>query len=283
MITDYSTTAIDKAYKRSRWLYKRFWGLGESGAMNFGFWYNVSQKPAVAQKQLFAALSKMATIPRQANWLDVGSGYGGGAFYLVQQLQANVTCINVSAYQQQKVQLKAQKLKLADRINTIVASVTEADLPVASFEGGWAIESLFHLSAADKEVALQRIFTALAPGATFTIADYFADEETSNEQEQKLLYRWKKGFKMPVLWPVEQWHTTASAAGFEFEKYTDVTERVRPGADKLAALGAKAFQLLRFVPGKWYFKTESRSLKAMGQALNAHLWQYGVLQLKKPL
>nr|WP_294566894.1 class I SAM-dependent methyltransferase [uncultured Rhodopila sp.] len=155
--------------------------------------------------------------------IDFGSGLGLPALLLAQTRGCAIEGVNASQYQIDIAQNHAAAQELADRVRFRLEDATRLSFPDASFDGGWFLESIFHMGHAD---ALREARRVLKPGALLLITDFLNLPHTAPDfitlQHEVLCAN----------------HTTAGAypdllaeAGFELLEFADLTGPVILAAD----------------------------------------------------
>ena len=105
--------------------------------------------------------------------LDLGCGTGLELnWYFAEHPSARVTGIDLS-----EGMLAALRKKFPDKaLNLIPGSYFEVPLGENRFDGAVSVESLHHFTQAEKLSLYRKLCTALKPGASFILTDYFAPD-----------------------------------------------------------------------------------------------------------
>lgn len=105
--------------------------------------------------------------------LDLGCGTGLELnWYFAEHPSARVTGIDLS-----EGMLAALRKKFPDKaLNLIPGSYFEVPLGENRFDGAVSVESLHHFTQAEKLPLYRKLCTALKPGASFIVTDYFAPD-----------------------------------------------------------------------------------------------------------
>ena len=105
--------------------------------------------------------------------LDLGCGTGLELnWYFAEHPSARVTGIDLS-----EGMLAALRKKFPDKaLNLIPGSYFEVPLGENRFDGAVSVESLHHFTQAEKLPLYRKLCTALKPGASFILTDYFAPD-----------------------------------------------------------------------------------------------------------
>jgi SAM-dependent methyltransferase len=102
--------------------------------------------------------------------LDLGSGTGTGTLALAQRFTgAGLTAVDMSAAMLGRLQEKARRLGVADRVTTIEADLDKGWPDTGPADLVWASASMHHL--ADPDRVLSDIFAALRPGGLLVVVE----------------------------------------------------------------------------------------------------------------
>jgi cyclopropane fatty-acyl-phospholipid synthase-like methyltransferase len=172
--------------------------------------------------------------------IDIGSGFGGPARYLAQNMGCLVTAIELqSAIHAAAVQL-TQRCGLSHRVAHVCADALDYSLPDATYDAvvGWL--AILHI--ADRPRLLARIARALRAGGSCYIEDCIRQTSVTKENLNDLasfLYG-------PSLSGIAEYETDLAAAGFRDIEATDVTENwARFAATRLVAFESDRARYVR--------------------------------------
>ena len=114
-----------------------------------------------------------------ARVLDLGCGTGLELkYYLARNPRASVVGIDLASGM-----LKKLESDLAEYdITTVCASYFDHPLGEKCFDGAVSVESLHHFTAEEKIPLYKKVCSALKPGSSFILTDYFS---TTDEEEKK--------------------------------------------------------------------------------------------------
>ena len=102
--------------------------------------------------------------------LDVGCGVGGPMKNIAQKSGANITGLNINAYQIEKAKAYIAQHGLASLCSFVQGNFMHTGLPDASFDAIYAIESTMH--APDKSTCFKELHRLLKPGGKFAGYEY---------------------------------------------------------------------------------------------------------------
>lgn len=129
-----------------------------------------------------------AALLPQGHILDLGCGTGLELnFYFALNPTAKVTGIDLS-----KGMLSQLQQKFPDwALHLICGSYFDVPLGDSVFDGAVSVESLHHFTAEEKLPLYRKLCTALKPGASFVLTDYFASDEEYEQFYRAELVRLK--------------------------------------------------------------------------------------------
>jgi len=196
------------------------WEIAARGHLHSGYWdeANSHAEPWVGPLRLTEWLIEKTPILPEQRFIDFGSGFGAPAILLAQRKGCLVDGVNASRYQVAKAITAAEEAGLADRVRFRVEDARAVNVADGSYDGGWFLESIFHMGHAK---ALQEARRVLKKGATLLITDFINHERTSQEflelQRDILLAEHGSLTAYPGL---------LADAGFEVVEMMDLTEEV---------------------------------------------------------
>jgi 27-O-demethylrifamycin SV methyltransferase len=141
------------------------------GNLHFGYWPSKDDQLSLADamEEMTAQLIRRLQPRPGDRILDVGCGNGTPALRLAQAHDVYVVGISVSQHQVDRASERAREAGLAGRVRFELANALDLPFETGSFDGAWAIESMFHMP--DKPRVLAGIARVLRPGGRFPIAD----------------------------------------------------------------------------------------------------------------
>lgn len=134
--------------------------FGHSGFSNWGYWLAETRTAVRACEQLVDKL--IAPIPHRGSVLDVGCGSGGTTARLAGMF-AEVTAINVSAYQVARTQERAPTCR------ALQMDASELSFPDASFDAVVSVEAVCHFRSKARFFA--HAHRVLKPGGWLALSD----------------------------------------------------------------------------------------------------------------
>ena len=175
---------IREHYDRVSPYYSSLWGEH----IHHGYWLRGDETKEQAQIQLIEHLARAAGIPRQADILDIGCGYGGSSIYLAKEYDARTTGITISPVQVQMAAKAATKAGVNSKFFLMDAEAMTFKEP---FDVLWSVESISHYQ--DHEKFFASAVKLLRPGGTMAIIDWFKKDGLTPSQHKKTLQPIEKG------------------------------------------------------------------------------------------
>jgi ubiquinone/menaquinone biosynthesis C-methylase UbiE len=189
--------------------------------LHFGYWVNKNDQSSLqeAEDHLTDLVAEYLSPVPGSRFLDAGCGMGKPALRIASMTGVSIVGINVARKELAVATERARKLALSDRVTFQYADMTNLPFESASFDGAYAIESLFHVS--ERADAIREMYRVLKPGGRFVFVDplvhNLASQKNSTEEAA-----WSGSFAT-LEYLTENLQTT----GFSEIKVLDLTESMR--------------------------------------------------------
>jgi sarcosine/dimethylglycine N-methyltransferase len=176
-----------------------------------------------------AALARRAGITPGAAVLDIGSGSGGPACYLVREFGCRLLGVDVSAVGHAEAEARARDGGLGHLAQFCLGDVHTIELPPAAFDVVIGLDSWCHIPR--RTALLQRCAQLLRPGGRVAFYDHVVRQPWAGDQRQHFCAVWRfadlespasylRALEVAGLEPL--WHEETSAYVTRF--YTRVLE-----------------------------------------------------------
>ena len=147
--------------------YATIWG-GED--IHIGLYESENDSIVDASRRTVAQMaSSVKDLDSKTRVLDIGSGYGGSARYLVKEFGCQVSCLNLSQIQNKRNRELNKKEGISLAINVIDGSFEEILLPDESVDLVWSQDAILH--SGDRKKVFQEVSRVLAKGGQFIFTD----------------------------------------------------------------------------------------------------------------
>ena len=147
--------------------YALIWG-GED--IHIGLYERPDDDIATASRRTVARMAAMlAPLAPTTRVLDVGAGYGGAARYLARHTGAEITCLNLSAVENERNRALTIEQRLSGRIVIVHGSFERIPEPDASFDAVWSQDAILH--SGDRRRVLEEIARVLKPRGELIFTD----------------------------------------------------------------------------------------------------------------
>ena len=198
-------------------VYRSIWGEH----VHHGFWRTGRETPREATEALIELVAGLLDpAPGQA-LCDIGCGYGGTAHYLAEHYRLAVTGLTISAAQ---AEVAYGRRPAAGALNFLKRDWLANDLPSASFDAAYAIESSEHM--VDKPRFFAEAHRVLRPSGRFVVCAWLARSAPSAFEVRHLLEPICREGRLPGMGSREEYEEMAAAAGFAPRGFEDIGPQV---------------------------------------------------------
>jgi sarcosine/dimethylglycine N-methyltransferase len=200
-----------------------------------------------------AQLADLAGITPDDEVLDAGSGIGGTARYLAERCRCHVVAVDLTEEYCQTARWLNQLSGLDDRITVRQADVT--DLPFEDAAFTVVISQHVQMNVADKAQLYGEARRVLAAGGRLAVWDIVAGEDG----EPDFPVPWADRPEYSHLTTSDRLRTAIETAGFEVERWNDLTGQAAAMMQTLLTLPPSPIGLQAFVPR---FESKASNLTA---------------------
>ncbi len=196
--------------------YRDVWG----DHVHHGLWLRGDETHDEAVRQLAELIGARAGVTAGMRLCDIGCGYGATARILASR-GARVTAMTISPAQ---FSIARRREEEGTNPQFVLGDWLANELPAEFFEAAIAIESSEHML--DKTGFFLQAHRVLRPRGRLVICAWLAAEKPSRWAKTWLLEPICREGRMPDLGSVTEYESLAQNAGFQLEKFEDVTRRV---------------------------------------------------------
>ena len=222
---------VDSYYRATDFDYRTIWRSHRNRARHFGFHYRGWLDHHRAVDRASANLADAGGIEAGTRVLDCGCGLGGTALWLGRNRGAQVTGIDLLAYQIASANAVARRSGCADKVSFVCGDATQTGFPDASFDVILMQEALCHLPC--KAAFYREAYRLLAPGGRLVVAEYMLRDGTTSPREADIVRRWCAGWAMPELWTSKEHAEAAGSCGFGTVEIHDESPAVEASLRRL--------------------------------------------------
>lgn len=275
--------SIISYYDATRLDYKILWFGKKNRSVHFGYYDHKVKTHSEALLNLNNVMAQKSAVCDGDIILDAGCGQGGSAVWLAQNFNVKVNGITLVPHQVKKAEKNAQKNGVAGKVSFSVQDYTHTNFQDESFSLIWACESMCH--AQEKINFYNEAFRLLKPGGRLICADYFRTARPLTGDGEKLLHDWLNGWSIKDIDTFEEHRKNAAIAGFTHFEHENITEFTKPSLRHLHSMASKLWQFGRLLKriGLRNHINHGNHFSSIKQfeALENHLWQYGLISVKK--
>jgi tocopherol O-methyltransferase len=205
-------------YQELDQIYREVWGEH----VHHGLWLTGRESPTLAVEQLVEKVREEAGIRPGDAVCDIGCGYGASARYLASKHGANVTAITITPAQ---YDYAVKTYPSNGNPRYVLRDWLENDLPTATFDAAYAIESTEHME--DKARAFAEAYRILKSGGRFAICAWIAKEKAERWEVRHLLEPICREGRLPGMGTETDYRELLTGAGFDVEAVSDISRQVR--------------------------------------------------------
>jgi sarcosine/dimethylglycine N-methyltransferase len=219
--TDDATIALARDYYDSAEaddFYRTIWG-GED--IHIGLYDNGLDIREASRRTIDRMAEKAGGLSGK-KVLDIGSGYGGAARVLAADHGAQVTCLNLSAVENERNRDLARQAGLADKIDVVDGSFDDIPFDPETFDLVWSQDAILH--APDRTAVLDEVTRVLKPEGGFIFTDPMQADTLQDTAALQPIY---DRIHLPDLASIGFYREQLSSRGFEEIEIEELTPHMR--------------------------------------------------------
>jgi sarcosine/dimethylglycine N-methyltransferase len=219
--------------------------------------------------------SSVKNLDSKTRVLDIGSGYGGSARYLVKQYGCQVGCLNLSETQNTRNRELNQKEGISLAINVIDGSFENIPLPDGSVDLVWSQDAILH--SGDRKKVFEEVFRVLAKGGQFIFTDPMKSAKCPPEMLKPILDR----IHLDSLGSIEYYQQLANDLGLKEIGIMDLSKNLPAHyARVLQELVAQHHTLIRVCAEEYLANMKVGLQHWVDAGMSGHL-TWGILHFQK--
>jgi sarcosine/dimethylglycine N-methyltransferase len=208
--TYYNSTDADR-------FYATIWG-GED--IHIGLYEDNNSISDASRRTVEKMASMVLNLNEKTRVLDIGSGYGGSARYLVEKFGCQVGCLNLSDVQNKRNRELNKTKGLALSINVVDGSFEDIPMPDGSVDVVWSQDAILH--SGDRQKVFQEVYRVLSPGGQFIFTDPMQSETCPPEALQPILDR----IHLDSLGSIDRYTKMLEELGFKKVQILDLSNQL---------------------------------------------------------
>lgn len=219
--------------------------------------------------------SMVANLNSNTRVLDIGSGYGGSARYLVKHFGCQVGCLSLSEVQNKRNRELNKAQKLALSINVIDGSFEDIPMPDHTVDLVWSQDAILH--SGDRRRVFTEAQRVLVPGGQLIFTDPMKSESCPQEVLQPILDR----IHLDSLGSVSLYRNLLEELGFSQIAFLDLSKHLAAHYARVLMEAEAQLWYLKRVCSEEYLESMKVGLQhwiTAGQ--DGHL-QWGILHFQK--
>ncbi|MGA1265363.1 MAG: SAM-dependent methyltransferase [Prochlorothrix sp.] len=165
--------------------YAEVWG-GED--IHIGLYESETEAIAPASQRTISRIAAtFGNLNQSTQLLDLGSGYGGTARYLVKNFGCSVTALNLSSVENQRHRKLNEKAGLADRITVIDGNFESIPAETNTFDAVCSQDAILH--SGQRAQVIAEVARVLKPGGHFVFTDPMQADNCPKQVLEPILNR----------------------------------------------------------------------------------------------
>lgn len=207
--------------------------------------------------------------------LDIGSGYGGAARYLVRKYQCPVVALNVSSVENQRARELNEAAGVGEQIRIVESSFEAIPEPDASFDVVWSQDAILH--AGDRARVFSEVARVLRDGGRFVFTDPMRSDSCPREVLGPILAR----LHLRDLGSPDSYRALAEPCGFVVEDYLPLTSHLVSHYTRvLASTRARLDELSQKIAGDYLERMQAGLEHWISAGEQGHL-DWGIFCLRR--
>jgi len=198
--------------------YRTIWG-GED--IHVGL-YDTGPDITAASRRTVERMAGKAGKLEGKHILDLGSGYGGAARVLASEYGAQVTCLNLSAVENERNRAMTCAAGLEDQITVVDGSFDSVPFDGPRFDLAWSQDAILH--APNRRAVLDEVARVLKPGGDFIFTDPMQADALQSKDALLPIY---DRIHLPDLASFGFYREELSERGFEEVEVEELTGHMR--------------------------------------------------------
>jgi sarcosine/dimethylglycine N-methyltransferase len=253
--------------------YYRVWG-GED--IHIGIYESPDEDIFTASARTVKKMtSLLPAIDENTKVLDMGSGYGGSARYLVSQFGCHVTCINLSDTENERNKVRTKEKGLEEYIDIHSDNFEKMPYDDESFDLIWMQDAILH--SGNKEQVFKEIQRVLKPGSHFIFTDPMQSDDCPDGVLEPILKRIHLG----ELGSVKRYRQLAAANNLEAVNILEMPDQLRQHyTNVLKGLNNQREELTE-VCSEDYLKNMESGLNHWIEGAKKGYLNWGIIHLQK--
>jgi len=196
--------------------YATVWG-GED--IHIGLYQGENDISAASQRTV-EKMASLLTLTKDTVVLDVGAGYGGSARYMSKTSGCRVTCLNLSAVQNQRNRMLNQEQNLLQLIEVIDGNFEEIPAEANTYDVVWSQDAILH--SGNRTKVLEEVTRVLKSKGEFIFTDIMQSQDCPEGVLQPVFDR----IHLDSLGSVDFYRQNLTRMGFDEIQFVNLSEQL---------------------------------------------------------
>ncbi|KPJ93941.1 MAG: methyltransferase [Gammaproteobacteria bacterium SG8_15] len=164
--------------------YAIIWG-GED--IHIGLYVQDDESIVDASQRTVTRMAEKLDVQQDFQVLDIGSGYGGAARYLVEKYGCSVTALNLSEKENERARILNKERGLDSKISVMDGSFEHIPAEENQFDVVWSQDAILH--SGNRQQVINEVARVLKPGGQFIFTDPMQSDNCPDGVLQPILDR----------------------------------------------------------------------------------------------
>ncbi|MDM8559910.1 methyltransferase domain-containing protein [Candidatus Parabeggiatoa sp. HSG14] len=173
-----------------------------------------------ASHRTIQKLVSLLTLNKSSKVLDMGSGYGGTARYLIKTVGCHVDCLNLSEVQNKRNRKLTEEQGLSANISIINGNFEAMNLEAQQYDVVLSQDAILH--SGNRQKVFEEVARVLKPGGEFI----FTDPMQSNDCPTGVLQPVLERIHLDSMGSIDFYLSIAKELGFETVQVIEMTEQL---------------------------------------------------------
>ncbi|WP_413165550.1 methyltransferase domain-containing protein [Capilliphycus salinus ALCB114379] len=252
--------------------YASIWG-GED--IHVGIYKSEDEPVFEASRRTVEQIASRLKLNENSRVLDIGSGYGGAARYLVNKFGCHVTCLNLSEVQNERNRLLNREQGLSSKIDVVDGSFEDIPLDDISFDVVWSQDAILH--SGNRSLVLKEVYRVLKSGGQFI----FTDPMQSDDCPENVLQPVYDRIHLDSLGSMGFYRQVAKSTGFQEVEIANLSEQLVNHYSRILKAVDENYQEALETCGEDYIERMKQGLNHWIESGKKGYLTWGILHFRK--
>ena len=252
--------------------YAKVWG-GED--IHVGLYEGEDDSIYDASRRTVYKMASLLELGSSRRVLDIGSGYGGAARYLAENLNCQVDCLNLSEAQNDRNRELTKSQGLDKQVQVFEGNFEDMPFKDNVYDVVWSQDAIVH--SGNRTKVVEEVYRVLNKGGQFIFTDLMRSEDCPQDVLQPILDR----LHLDTMGSIEFYQRTAKDLGFEEVQVIKLTEQLVNHYSHVLKGIETNYEELSSMSDKDYLDGQKQGLRHWIDAGSQNYIQWGIMHFRK--